>query len=78
MGETYSIQGTFDDVIYNLWGMNYPNYAMRMMDNGGRILVGRYMRGDYDKMEGKRRRHGEEVRVRATVSIGVLRYPPCG
>ena len=28
------IQGRFDGVIYNLWGMNEPNYVMTMMDNG--------------------------------------------
>ena len=26
LGGTYAIQGTVDDVIYNLWGMKEPNY----------------------------------------------------
>ena len=39
MGETDSIEGTVDDVISNLWGMKYPNYVMRMMATGGRLLV---------------------------------------
>ena len=29
MGDTYAKQVTFDDVIYNLWGMKEPNYLMR-------------------------------------------------
>ena len=40
VGETYSIQGTFDYVIYNLWGMKEPNCVMIMMANGGRLLAG--------------------------------------
>ena len=39
VGETNGIQGTVDGVIYNLWGMTEPNYVMRMMDTGGRLLV---------------------------------------
>ena len=39
MGETNAIQGKVDDFIYNLWGMKEPNYVMRMMATGGRILV---------------------------------------
>ena len=39
VGETDSIQGTADDVIYNLWGMKDPNYVMRMMATGGRLLA---------------------------------------
>ena len=39
VGETYVIQGTVDDVIYSLWGMKEPNYVMRMMATGGRILA---------------------------------------
>ena len=38
MGDTYFIQGTVDDVIYNLWGMKETNYVMRMMDTGGRLF----------------------------------------
>ena len=39
VGEIYAIQGTVDYVIYNLWGMKEPNYVMRMMANGSRILA---------------------------------------
>ena len=39
VGETDSIKGIVDDVIYNLSGMKDPNYVMRMMSTGGRILV---------------------------------------
>ena len=39
MGETYAIQGTVNGVIYNLWGMKEPNYVMRMMATGGRLLA---------------------------------------
>ena len=38
MGETDSIQGTVDDVIYNLWGIKGANYVIRMMDTGGLLL----------------------------------------
>ena len=39
MGDTDAKQVTFDYVIYNLWGMKDPNYLMRMMATGGRLLV---------------------------------------
>ena len=39
MGETDAIQGTVDDVIYNLWGTKEPNYVMRMMATSGRLLA---------------------------------------
>ena len=39
MGETDAIHRTVDDVIYNLWGMKDPNYVMRMMNTGGRLLA---------------------------------------
>ena len=39
MGEKYIIQGTVDDVVYTLWGMKEPNYVMRMMADGGRLLA---------------------------------------
>ena len=39
VGQIDSIQGTVDDVIYNLWGMKAPNYVMRKMDTGGFLLV---------------------------------------
>ena len=39
VGETDAIQGTVDNVIYNLWGMKEPNYVMRMMATGGQLLV---------------------------------------
>ena len=39
VGDTYAIQVTVDDVIYNLWTMKEPNYAMRMMDTGGLLLT---------------------------------------
>ena len=32
------MQGTVDDVIYNLWGIKETNYAMRLMATGGRLL----------------------------------------
>ena len=35
VGETDSIQGIVDDVIYSLWGMMEPSYVIRMMANGG-------------------------------------------
>ena len=40
VGEMDAIQGTVDDVIYNLWEMKEPNYVMRMMATGGHLLVG--------------------------------------
>ena len=39
VGGIYDIQGTVDYFIYNLWGRKEPNYVMRAMDTGGRILV---------------------------------------
>ena len=39
MGETYAIQVTVDDVIFNLLGMKEPNHMMRMMATGGRLLA---------------------------------------
>ena len=39
VGETYSIQVRFDDVIYNLWGMKGPNYVVRIMANSGHLLA---------------------------------------
>ena len=39
MEDTYSIKGTVDYVIYNLWGMKEPNYVMRTMATGGRLLA---------------------------------------
>ena len=39
VGETDDIQGTFDDVIYNLWDMKDPNYVMIMMDTGSHLLT---------------------------------------
>ena len=39
MGETYAIQGTVDDVIYNLWGTKEPTYVTRMIATGGRLLA---------------------------------------
>ena len=38
VGGKYDIQGTVDDVIYNLWGVKEPTYEMIMMDSGGRLL----------------------------------------
>ena len=57
VGETYSIQGTVDDVIYNLWGMKDPSYMMRMMATGGRLLA------DYTCKETVRRwkENGEDM-----------------
>ena len=34
-----SIQGTVDDVIYNLWGMKEPNCVKRIMATDGRLLA---------------------------------------
>ena len=31
VGEIDAIHGTFNDVIYNLWGMKEPNYVMKKM-----------------------------------------------
>ena len=39
MGETYSIQGTVDYVIYNVLVMKDPIYEIRMMAYGGRLLA---------------------------------------
>ena len=39
MGEIYVIQGTGDDIIYNLWGTKERICVMKMMDTGGRLLV---------------------------------------
>ena len=39
MGDRYSIQGTVDDVIYNLWEAKEPDSVMRMVATGGRLLV---------------------------------------
>ena len=39
MGETDAIQGTVDDVIYNLWGTKEPTYVTRMIATGGRLLA---------------------------------------
>ena len=39
VGETYDIQGTVDDDIYNLLGMKEPNYVMRIMSTDGRLLA---------------------------------------
>ena len=38
VGETDSIQGTVDHIIYNLWEMKDPNYVMRIMTTGGCLL----------------------------------------
>ena len=38
VGETDYIQGTVDDIIYNLWGTKDPNYLMMMMATGGHLL----------------------------------------
>ena len=38
VGDTYSLQGTVDVVIYNLWVMKDPTYVMRMMSASGRLL----------------------------------------
>ena len=39
VGETDIIHGTVDDAFYNLWSMKEPNYVMRMMATGGRLLA---------------------------------------
>ena len=39
MGGTNAIQGTVDDAIYNLWGLKEPDYVMRIMAIGGRLLA---------------------------------------
>ena len=39
VGETDAIQGILYDFIYNLLGMKEPNYVMRMMATGGRLLA---------------------------------------
>ena len=33
------IQGKVDGFIYHLWGMKEPNYIMRMVATGGRLLT---------------------------------------
>ena len=39
VGETDAIQGTFDDVIYDLLAIKDPNYVIRMMSTGGGVLA---------------------------------------
>ena len=39
VGETYDIQGTVDDVIYNIWGMKDPTYVMKMMATCDQLLA---------------------------------------
>ena len=39
MREIYAIQGTVDDIIYSLCRMKEPNYVMRIMATGGRLLA---------------------------------------
>ena len=39
VGEIDAIQVTVDYIIYNLWIMKEPNYVMRMMATGGRLLA---------------------------------------
>ena len=39
LGETDAMQGTVDDVICNLWVMKEPNYLMRIMATGVRLLA---------------------------------------
>ena len=34
VGETDAIQGTVNDVIYNLWGMKETTYGTKMMTTG--------------------------------------------
>ena len=38
VGDTYAIQVTVDEVIYNLWGTKEPNYVTGMMATGDRLL----------------------------------------
>ena len=38
VGKTDSIQGTVDDVIYNLWRTKEPNYVMMKMATGDHLL----------------------------------------
>ena len=39
VGQIDIIQGTVDDVIYNVWGVKEPNYVMRMMATSGRLVT---------------------------------------
>ena len=39
VGGTYYIQGTVYDIIYNLWVIKEPNYVVRIMADGGRLLT---------------------------------------
>ena len=56
-GEKYPIQGTVDDVIYNLWRTKEHNYVKRTMDTGGRLLA-----DDTCKETARRRNeNGEDV-----------------
>ena len=66
LGGTYAIQGTVDDVIYNLWGMKEPNYVMRFMDTGGCILLDDTFK-ETVRIWKKWRRRGEEVQVQASI-----------
>ena len=36
--ETYTIHGTVDDVIYNLWGMKETNHVVRIIATGVCLL----------------------------------------
>ena len=38
VGDTDYIQGKVDYAIYNVWGIKEPNYVMRMMGTGDRLL----------------------------------------
>ena len=39
VGEIYPIQGSVDDIIYNLMDIKEPKYVIRMMATGGRFLA---------------------------------------
>ena len=39
VGETDTIQGTVDDIIYNSWGVKETEFVTRMMATGGRLLA---------------------------------------
>ncbi len=39
VGDNHAVSGTKDGVVYNLWGMQEPDYVMRMMSLGGPLAA---------------------------------------
>ena len=56
-----------DDIIYNTWGMKEPNYVMRMMATGGRLLADDACTETVRIRNEHCRSRGEEVQVKAAI-----------